>query len=205
MAATAKERRLREEPYLGLPHDICGFYTKQITPYLFALLSQINSPVLFGSESPTDADYAQFLWALSEEFAVDKEKRDAFIDRVAKSLFDDRETLISEVHDFLDITFLDVNSGGSEQTPYVCSCAWLEYSMSKEPFGWDAEKTLHTPLRRIYQLVRCRTLDNGGVLVNNLSDKIKGNWLQDFSEHLATLPASERQAVVDQINRRKRN
>jgi len=202
LEATAEERRLREEVYLDLPHDICGFYTKQITPYLFAILSQMESPVLFGSAEPRDSDYAQFLWALSTNFAVDTKKRESFIERVAKSLYEDHDSIVAGISEFLDATFLDVSSGGREETPYVCSCAWMEYSMSKDPFRWDSQRTLHTPLRRIYQLIRCRTLDNGGTLINNKSDKVKGDWLREFSEHLQTLPMEERQKLVDQINRR---
>ena len=68
------------------------------------------------------------------------------------------------------------------QTPYVCSIAWIEYRMACEPFRWPSERTMHTSLRRLNQLMRCYALENGGILYNRKSDAVKDSWLREHQQ-----------------------
>lgn len=184
--AYERERRLREEVYLGLPHFVCGIPLRQITPRIFALLLHIRTPFIGGGEV-TDAAIGQFLWACHRDFTPPRKRwlrnpnaaRDKFMASLAEKDFDDLEDGIDA---FLDATFLDSPQGGrNDDTPYVCGVAWMEYRMALDPFRWDSERTLDTPLRRIYQLVRCHDSAHGVPLFNRFSDDVKQDWMKDFN------------------------
>jgi len=183
--ALAEERRIREEAFLDRPHTICGFKINQITPRLLAVLNLVRTPFIFGG-AITEARIAQFLWILSAEYTPDAEKRNSFIESLLKSLGGDFDAAIEEIESFLDDTFLDAPYGGAgpKEAPYVCSIAWTVYSMAKAPFGWDEARTMDTPLRKSWQLIRCRALDNGATLVNRKSDGVTNEWGGKLNEML---------------------
>lgn len=189
--AVSRERRLREEAYLGTPHFVCGVPLKQITPLILAVLFRINTPFLSGGDIG-DEDVLQFLWACHRDNPMREEKsvawrksaRDKFIAASRELDFDKAERGID---DFMRDTFLDAPDGKPSR-PYVCSIAWIEYSMSGKPFAWSREYTMKQPLRVIYQLLRCRALDAGSVLKNPISDPILQTALDELNtpEQMAT-------------------
>lgn len=178
LAALAEERRLREEIYLDLPRVICGVKCKQITPYLLAVLFRIESPFVSGGEI-THASVLQFLWACSTGYSTSRFSRWMFFNRLFFSPVDLVKGA-SEIGQFMDDTFLDAPYGTGKSVPYVSSIAWLELSM-KRIMGWDSERTLHTPLRRIYQLIRCNVLRDGGLLVNARSDAERDRMMHELT------------------------
>ncbi len=181
--ALADERRLREEIYLDGCHWLCGIPLRQITPFLLARLFYVRTPFIGGGEVDRAA-IGQFLWALHRDYCSPKwswrgrnAQRNAFLRSLRKA--DRWAELEDGIDAFLDATFLDAPYGGDvNQTPYVCSIAWIEYRMACEPFRWPSERTMHTPLRRLYQLMRCYALENGGILYNRKSDAVKDSWLR---------------------------
>lgn len=180
-AALAQERALREAIFLDVPYDISGIKIQNITPFLLARLLAMGTPYLDGGEY-RDTDTVRFLWALSPEFCADEAKRDAFIDLAIKTI-DDIAKTEAEIEIFLKETFMDGPQGGPASVPYVSGIAWMIYAMARKPFKWKREKTLHTPLREIYQLMRCRKLDKGGIIFNE-SDKIKATWLDEVNARI---------------------
>lgn len=193
--AIGRERRLREEAYLGTPQFICGIPLKQITPRLLAVLFRINTPFLQGGDA-TEEDIALFLWAthlrnpMREETPrwLGKTERQKFAKLFRKGFdYDEAERAIDE---FMVDTFLDAPDGKPSR-PYVCSIAWLEYGMAAKPFNWQREYTLDQPLRIIYQLLRCRAMDNGAVLKNPLSDPIIQGALEELNTPDAIRERSE--------------
>lgn len=178
-----EERRIREEVYLGAPHYVCGIPLKQITPRIFARLLFIRTPFI-GGGAVTPSAIGHFLWACHRDFTLPtagflgrwrNRRRDAFLRSLKRMDFDELE---DGIDGFLDATFLDMPRGGNaDQTPYVCGVAWMEYRMALDPFRWDSERTLDTPLRRIYQLIRCHDAAHGAVLFNPISDKVKDDFL----------------------------
>lgn len=195
LAALDCERRLREEAYLDLPHNICGIPCRQITPRLLAVLFRIRTPYLTGEEVTPEATL-QFLWAVDRNNPMRAEKRKPFqrskrhqfLDFIARGFDFDLAEL--EIDQFLNETFLDAPDGKPSR-PYVCSIAWLEYSMSAKPFLWDRERTLETPIRVIYQLLRCRAIDNGISLTNRISDRL----VQEALEEINSPEAMEKRAA----------
>lgn len=188
--AFEKERRLREEVYLDQPHFVCGIPLNQITPRIFARLLFIRTPFIGGGEV-TPGEIGQFLWACHRDYELPRKrfwggsnrKRNAFLKSLGRG--HDWEELEEEIEMFLDLTFFDAPQGSrSDSTPYACGIASMEYRMLLEPFRWDAEKTLSTPLRRLYQLMRCHGSANGEVLFNRYSDEVKDLALRSMNEDM---------------------
>lgn len=180
--AIRQEKRIREEAFLDVGADIGGVRIKQITPFLWIRLRVMETPFLTNGDCTT-AEILRFLWALSPDFTTDKSEREVFCFESAKSLadygFDNASTAIDL---FIRDTFMDSPSGvGPDSVPYVIGPAWLIYKMACEPFKWNRNQTLHTPIREIYQLTRCHDLDNGRILYNEISDSIKAKWLDNLN------------------------
>lgn len=181
--ALARENQLREESYLGAPQLIAGVKCAQITPRSLTLLSVIGSPFVCGGAVTKDAAL-QFLWTLAidlrdgmrnERYKVRWIR--AYEKHVARRGWD-WEYVVDAISDFVEETFMDAPTGGSDSTPYVCSSAWLEIRMRKI-MGWSYETTRDVPLRRIYQLLRCDAMEQGDrTLVNKLSDKANDDWMK---------------------------
>lgn len=147
----------------------------------------MRTPFIGGGEV-TPAGIGAFLWACHRYYELPKKnwlgrivnkKRDKFLLALADLDFGEIEYKIDE---FLDETFFDAPQGGGKgETPYVCGIAWMEYRMACDPFRWSSDRTLDTPLRRIYQLLRCDDIRHGAVLFNRYSDGVKDEFMRDLA------------------------
>lgn len=183
-----RESRLREEVYLDAPAWVCGIPLRQITPRLFARLLAIRTPFI-GSGEVTHSAIGHFLWACHRDFSLPTRgfmgrfrhrRRNRFLRSLRRMDF---AALEAGIDTFLDATFLDSPQGLRDNaTPYVCGIAWMEYRMALDPFRWDSERTLETPLRRIYQLIRCRDATNGVPLFNRHSDPVKQRFIDKINQ-----------------------
>lgn len=135
-----------------------------------------------GSVPLSESEIVRFLWAISPDFSPDESARDAFL-QVALPVLSQAgwDSAEDEIDEFLNREFLDAPHAGKASVPYVSSVAWMVYRMSIDPFRWDKERTLKTPIREIYQYIRCDSLSKGQILRNTISDEVKEQWL-------ATLP-----------------
>lgn len=180
------EQQLRAEAYLGNPSVCAGVRVHQMTPRSYNLLMVLDSPWVNGGEIGAAAAI-QFLFTLSIDF------KDFglpwFVSHYAKFIRKkgyDWEYVCDCIGEFVETTFLDAPTG-KETTPYACSTAWLELHMYKL-MGWHSDRTLDTPLRRIYQLLRCEAMEAGDkTLVNKLSDAKKDEWLRAVNNWEITL------------------
>lgn len=142
----------------------------------------MDTPFLTGKPA-IETEVIRFLWALSPEFAVNQDKMDKFIEFSLVSINDRWEDAEIQIDNFITKTFLDVpRGGGGDCVPYVTGVAWLIYKMGCKPFRWKEKRTLHTPLRKIYQYLRCYRIETGGILFNEISDKIKATWLDEVNQ-----------------------
>lgn len=179
--AVREEARLREEAYLETPYFVCGVEISQITPRILTRLFAMETPFLGGSGvSASEAEIGRFLWACSPEFTLDKGARHVFLQSIISI---DWTQAYVEINEFVRVTFMDAPRGHKASIAYVSGVAWLEYMFLQKPFCWDWNtKTADTPVRRLYQLLRCDALTNGAtVLVNPLSDAIKQEWVNEES------------------------
>ncbi len=127
-------------------------------------------------------------------------KRDQFLEYIAQGFdFDTAEILIDQ---FLDDTFLDAPDGKPSR-PYVCSIAWMEYSMASKPFGWSREYTLDQPLRVIYQLLRCRAIDSGMKVINRISDTVLQKAINETNTPEAMAKRAAEMAAFSERYRQK--
>lgn len=193
--AVAREQQLREEAYLNAPSNICGVRVKQITPRLLGLLNVIQSPWTFGGQVTPGASI-QFLWTLANDFTDrSDEMRDWFTVNFVRRITEkewDWEYVFDSIGEFVDDTFMDAPTGGTESTPYASTTAWLEVRMRKF-MGWDSETTLNTPLRRIYQLLRCeQIMDGDRTIVNKYSDAANDAWIKQAMSDPEMIAAIQR-------------
>lgn len=200
--AEEQERQYREESYLGLPSVCAGVRIRQITPRLLNLLSVIGSPFVNGGHLSI-AHALQFLWTLSSDLKEESRASRRYRAKWEESYFRfvvrrfDWEYVFESIAEFLDQTFLDAPTG-TDSTPYASSSAWIEYRMADDPFRWDYEtKTADTPLRRIYQLLRCHQITSGDLTVTN---KLSGRKYAEWMEMAARNPEMVLQAQKEAMN-----
>lgn len=199
--ALERERQIREDGWIGGDANICGIKIQQITPFLFARLCRMKTPYV-GRGFITPDETVRFLWALSPSFVGERRSyprsnfwrkllglpmlgpyatRDAFIRDAFLHLYGRWHEAEREILDFLSDTFMDSpHRSGSECVPYVIGAAWMVYRMGCEPFRWSKDQTLHTPMRIIYQLMKCQDMDRGKILYNP-SDRLKAEYLDSLN------------------------
>lgn len=146
----------------------------------------METPFLIGGNANA-TEIIRFLWALSPDFSTNRDDMDEFVESALKLIGENWHDAEVGIDEFISKTFLDAPRGsGGDAVPYVTGSAWMIYKMGCEPFNWLKERTLHTPVREIYQYMRCHRIDNGGILYNEISDKIKAAWLDELNKNIAT-------------------
>ncbi len=190
--AVAKERAARNGVYLGTPYSLCGFKVRNITPRILATLTEARTPFIFGGKIESEAPFIQFILACQD---AESRNMDATTEAAVLADLDEWER---EIDEFVALTFLDSQGGDSDDAPIASAIANYEYRMSREPFRWDYEtKTADTPIRRINQLIRCDDRYNGGAVMNPLSSKIEGDWLDGVNEALRADPDGTRKILAE--------
>lgn len=184
LEAVEKERRSRTLVFLGLPENICGEKIHNLTPHLLVVLFSIGSPFVCGGGGDiTAAHIAQFIWALHVDYIPrsnpgSEELRKKICDSIASR---DLRKSYDEIAEYLEETFLDAPDGDAKSRPIASQPAWLIYRFRREPFRMTKEEVMHTPLRELYQLLRCEDKYNGEDPKNKLSDKVRGDWLAEMN------------------------
>lgn len=172
--------------YLDLPETVCGEKIRNVTPRLLARLTATRSPWIVGGDRFTLEAVFGLIWALHVDYCASPRSRfKAWIRRdtrrtakqVLKSLSQCKiEDCVAEIDEFIALTYQDSLAGGSDEKPVASGVSWLVYSFFEEPFNFPEDKTLDTPLRELYQLLRCRRKSKGGSVMNQ-SDEIRGDFI----------------------------
>lgn len=147
-------------------------------------LTYAENPYLVGGGEISYPVCAQFIFFLS----VDPISIDDALSAVAAFTLQECDEQITE---YLDVTFRDQSSSGgiAPSAPIACLAAWLEYRMGAEPWKWDRERTLSTPLRIIFQQIRCWLSEKGETVVNKLSGAKTGDFLDAVQEESQSDPS----------------
>lgn len=172
--ALASERRDRALAFLGQKERIAGIECNMLTPRLMEWLRALENPYIIGGEVKP-AMMLQFLWIVSTEFQ--RGDKDEFIARVAVM---DGNLIAEGIEAYIDRMFLD-SPDGKPSKPLFSYAAGLAHEMAREPYRWDVERTLETPLPIIFQLIKAKDKYEGGVVVNKKSDRIIGDWLDEIN------------------------
>lgn len=175
--ACAQERHERNSAYLDLPAGVCGVVIRQMTPMDLARLTVAKNPYLTGSGAISHPVAAQFVFHL----AASPITIESALACVAAFEIDELDNQIAQ---YLDVTFRDqASSGGmAPGAPVASLVAWLEYRMAGTPWGWNRDRTMGTPLRVIWQQIRCWLSEKGEPVINQLSGKKTGKFLRDLEE-----------------------
>lgn len=191
--AVEQEQLARNLVYLNQCETVCGEPIRSITPYSLAVLSAIRTPFLSGGDI-TPSVVAQFIWALHCDYsATSWWKRRQLRKRLAKLTL---EQCALEIFAFIDLTFMDRPQGGKEEKPIASSIAWLVYRFRHEPWGLKERETSHTPLRKLYQELRCWERENAEVPANK-SDIKKAEWVGDLNDWLRQNPVKNGMLLAD--------
>lgn len=184
--AQAVERFHRNCIYLDLPETVCGEKIRNITPRLLARLTAAQSSWIVGGDRFSLEAVFSFIWALHVDYCPQPRSRFKAVftrdkrrtaKQVLKSLSQSKlEGCVAEIDEFIGLTFQDSLADGSDEKPIAAGVSWLIYSFFEEPFNFPENKTLDTPLRELYQLLRCRRKSKGGSVMNP-SDKLRGDFL----------------------------
>jgi len=167
-----REQSSRNLIYLDQPETVCGVRLNNVTPYLLGVLTAISSPFL-GSGSFCITDIERFLWALSVDYgATDAKGRKRIIKHVSTL---NPEKAAEECFEFMALTFMDASGGGKKEKPIAAAVSWLVYTFRQDPWNFDEQTTLHSPLRKLYQELRVHRKYNGGTVMNK-SDAAKSDW-----------------------------
>lgn len=178
--AVANEQAARVTAYLDKPEIVCGEPLRNITPHLLAILLDIETPFYCGGNYGYP-HVAQFLCALHvEELDASPINVLRMTRSATRFLLEDCAAQISA---FITLTFMDSPKGGGNDKPIASSIAWLRYRFRCEPFRMKPSETMRTPLRQLYQELRCWERDNGED-VRNPSDRLTSSWLTQVQDAL---------------------
>jgi len=151
-----------------------------------------RTPFIFGGDVSDESVFVQFIAILkADDYSLDE--------ITAKAMDADLDEWEREIGDFITLTFLDAPGGGeTDEAPIASACAWLEWRFASAPFGWDYDtKTALTPLRRLYQLARCQEREAGQAVVNPLSGRCEGDWLDKVNEELQRDPDGTKKIIAE--------
>lgn len=180
--AVEQEQFQRNCAYLNLPETVCGEQVNNLTPHTLALLTAAKSPWIVGGNRLVIDEVFKTIWPLH----IDYDARDTrTAKRVLKSLYSfGVYKCVDELDAYFETTFMDAEGGGTPEKPIAASVSWLVYTFLREPFYYPEEKTLSTPIRKLYQLQRCHKKYNGGDVMNPLSDKVRGKFFEWVNESI---------------------
>lgn len=186
--ALAQEQYARNVAYLGLPEYVCGEPLNNVTPWLLDKLTVANSPFIVGGKV-TWEKVAEFLWALHVDwrkpawyrFGMRRSKKRLALKCAGMNL----EYAMEEIQRFLTLTDMDAPRGGKAERPIASNTAWLVYRFRNEPWRMTQEQTLHTPLRLLYQELRCWTREHTEETITNPSNVKIQEWQEGINRALA--------------------
>lgn len=175
--AVAKQDLIRDAIFLpgGQIESIAGFTVLPMTPFHLVTLHVMQSPMIEGG-TPSPEQLAAFLWVLNPRFGSWWAKR-SFLRRCRKVF--KRAQSVADVIDsarlYLQETFQDRPASNSARSmpSYYSPAASLCFRFGSEPFYWPEERTLHTPLKKMFQYLRLMNQSaNPGAILFNPSDAV---------------------------------
>lgn len=194
-----QEQLKRNLVYLDQFEIVCGEPIRNITPRLQAILNSIRSPLLCGG-AITRPVIAQFIWALHSDYSQRAWwKRRQLRKRLERIPLED---CMRDIGAFIELTFMDAPTGGREEKPIASSIAWMVYRFRHKPWCMSEHETSNTPLRKLYQELRCWERENQSVPANR-SDILKTDWLNRLNAWIAEDPVNN-QRQLDEWNARNR-
>lgn len=182
LEARAWEASTRAEAFLDVPRTLLGVEVLPLTLHRLGLLTAARNALLCGGPV-TLKQVTDFLWVLAPAFLVGSSEAYALFCRELgeRGGVGDLPACAGEVGKFLDEMFLDAPAGGTDSLKVPVTCPEAVYvDLFADAYGWTAAETMHTPLPRLYQLLRRIVLrrDPKAIFINRHFDKVRGDWLR---------------------------
>lgn len=180
--AVEQENEARDIAFLDVPEVVCGKPVRAMTVQDVIMLDGLASPFVCGGESLEPKDVVMFLWYLNPKRTGSRlaQWRFSFSCRNLKFI----ESVL-EVQEFVARMFMDAPASG-DQTERLSYYSWAASLVDKfaSEYGWSDEKTLTTPLPRLFQLMKAMAKRNNPktILRNNRSWKIRQQWLEEIGQ-----------------------
>lgn len=161
--AVKRDGDVRDAAYLELTTPIYGIEIRQMDVRDFLILDGLGNPLLYGG-LPNETQLTAFLWLLSPDWKAGKRAAFWFARRVRKLTRNySFGVLFAKVSEYTEDTFQDAPGGllgGGDGETFKSVGADYVHLMAKH-YGWTWQQTIHTPLKILFQQVKCIRLDNG--------------------------------------------
>lgn len=201
--AIARESMLREAAFVPVTPDVCGFAISPFTLQHYLTLKLISSPFLTGL-TPSPNDLQAVLWLINPQHGsppahrehvarcrdfmppIQPASRNWLLQGIWRRQYAAALRKAAEITDklreFIDESLMDFPAGSGRKaftTSYYGDGAWM-CGMFAHHFGWDDEKTLHTPMPRILQYLKVIGDIKGSTAPKfNPSDAVTARWLKE--------------------------
>jgi hypothetical protein len=186
-----EEKRDRASIFCGKNELVAGVSVLPMTPLILETLVAFENPLLVGGEI-TRGSVLHFLWIVSDGFSTAEAAREAFLKEWAIRI--DKDSAAFEINFYIERTFMD-SASGKLSKPYFSMAAFLIHQMAKNPFRWSMEKTMQTPLRIIFQLLKASAQEDGEIVFNKRSDKALGDAAAELNRAREAKEISEEDLI----------
>lgn len=200
--AVLKERQIRDAAFLPVNENIDGFEVVPMTLQQYDILRFTGNPILQKEGIPSPRQLVNFLWLLNPAYRAGisappwfLKKCRAFImptppilktetamliyGRKVESAMQGAVEIIALCRQFVEEATMDFPSSGSKSTKsYYSDIAGLCHIFAIK-YGWDDEKTLRTPLKRLLQYSNAMKEASDKTAVSNPSDRVLGAWISE--------------------------
>jgi hypothetical protein len=196
-AAAAKRRA---GAFCEAPEYVLGTEVRPLTPATFSMLYAVRSPFVVGRRQPGEHDVRNFLWFHSRLYGhcgvrfVGLRKWIALrkfswqlspwwcrLFRLSAPVHRYVATMAiacAEIQGMVDDAFADSPpAAGRPSRPIATLEAYMIHEFSAS-YGWSQEKTRHTPLRQLIQLLRCIRSARGVEISDEGEDLVWANHLE---------------------------
>ena len=172
----------RCEAFCDVPDYVLGIPVRPLTPATFSMLRAVGSHFVCGG-APTEGDVRNYLWFHSPDWCNitvkgwERRKARALAPLMRQLANPWRRRLglrldvprysatlllaITDIRKIVEDAFADIPAASAgNSAPLACLEANLIHCLAKG-YGWTPERTRATPLRQLFQLVRCIRASNG--------------------------------------------
>ena len=181
--ALAAEARARAEPFLNLPHVLCGVEVRALSLRDYTRLIYDRSPFVCGG-TPDRRDVALLLFYQQRhpDLALETREFAAQFDAL------DLGEMTIAVESFVSRFLLDAPQGGGNSAPTVSLADSMVHLLRASYPGTTEDQVLDMDLRKVWGSYRCiqRERDPKVVLFNKLSDGVKSRWLASINAQEST-------------------
>ncbi len=209
--------RRRAAAFCDAPDYVLGIVVQPLTPRTFSMLAAVGCHFVCGGR-PTEGDVRNWIWfhspAWTNRQGAGWQRRKAAALRPFLRQLDAHPLLrrltrrpldlahyhavmalaIADIRRLVEDAFADCPAGGPDVAPVATMEAQLTNTFAKA-YGWAPERTRATPLRQLFQLVRCIQQANGHDIADRGEQEIVAAHLRRRQAELDSENAQREESV----------